>query len=89
MASIDNPIVPVALGGYYLQRTFYENIEWKGGAIPVLCFTDSNMEASMRLSFFNASVPQFLLHVKSNSVLSFDLYGVLRVVSAPRRLNYS
>ena len=32
---------------------------------------------------------QFLLHVKSNSVLSFDLYGVLRIVSAPRRLNYS
>ena len=32
---------------------------------------------------------QFLLHAKSNSVLSFDLYGVLRVVSAPRRLNYS
>ena len=35
------------------------------------------------------SCRQFLLHVKSNSVLSFDLYGVIRVVSAPMRLNYS
>ena len=32
---------------------------------------------------------QFLLYVNSNSVLIFDFNGVPRVVSAPRRLNYS
>ena len=55
MAPIDNSTVPALPGGYYLQRKFYKNIG-KGGALPVSCFTFSNVEASMRLSFFNASV---------------------------------
>lgn len=54
MAYFDN-----AAGGYYLQRTFYANIskEPNGGAVPWICSTSSNVQATARLSFFNASVP--------------------------------